>query len=68
MPTRLTGYGGAVFTVACLGWQATSNPPFYSGSDWTLAYGMWLFHLVTALAIATYVHRDVQTRRVIAQP
>ncbi|MGP4109473.1 serine/threonine-protein kinase [Streptomyces sp. 4N509B] len=65
---RLTGYGGAVLAVLCLGWQATANPPYYITQDWTPTHGTWLFHLVTALATATYVHRDVRTRRQGARP
>ncbi|MHC0433825.1 serine/threonine-protein kinase [Streptomyces sp. O3] len=72
VPTRRLGYGGAVLAVVCLGWQATSNPPFYDDSGvWTQAvvdYGLRLFYLMTALTIALYVYHDVRARRVSARP
>ncbi|WP_129843519.1 serine/threonine-protein kinase [Streptomyces sp. RFCAC02] len=67
--TRLTGYAGAVLTVISLGWQATSDPPYFSdGWKRSLEYGFWLLYVVTALAIGAYAHRDVRTRRTTARP
>ncbi len=69
VPTRPAGYGAAVLTVVCLGWQATSNPPYYDSSGWPqVTYGLWLFYLVTALTIVLYVYHDVRARRVSTQP
>jgi hypothetical protein len=66
--TRLTGYAGVVLTAGCLLVMspASSSSYFHDDAD-SLRYGMWLFYLVTALAIATYIYRDVQTRRMAAR-
>ncbi|MBW1596535.1 serine/threonine-protein kinase [Streptomyces sp. JJ38] len=68
LPQRLAGYGGVLLTVFCLGWQATSSPPHYDDHSDELHYGLSLFYLTTALAIATYVYRDLRTRRPSPQP
>ncbi|QEV16216.1 serine/threonine-protein kinase [Streptomyces alboniger] len=70
VPTRLAGYGAVALTVVCLGWQATSNPPYEPSTDSgpPVAFGLWLFYLVTALTIAMYVYHDVRARRVSARP
>ncbi|MFD3336684.1 hypothetical protein ACFWV1_29220 [Streptomyces sp. NPDC058700] len=68
VPTRLAGYGAAVLTVVCLGYQAVTDPPYYDGRVHQVVYGLWLFYLVTAVTIAMYVYHDVRARRVSTQP
>ncbi|WP_055599668.1 serine/threonine-protein kinase [Streptomyces aureus] len=69
VPTRLAGYGAAVLTVVCLGWQTMVDLPYFGGGYYTqVGYGLWLFYLVTAVTIAMYVYHDVRARRVSTQP
>ncbi|MEU1668176.1 serine/threonine-protein kinase [Streptomyces sparsogenes] len=62
--TRLTGYAGVVVTAGCvlLVSPVSSSSYFYGDTD-ALRFGMWLFYLAAALTVATYVYRDVRTRR-----